>query len=322
MRTLLLLIAFSLAAMLGPSAQALKPEADYRAIPSDYGILYREVRIRTSDRLTLYGWFYPAQDTAGIAHRLVGRVAPVPDELKCAPRPYRLIDAQPRPTIVICPGDAGNMSQLILYAYHFSTHGFNVLTFDWRGFGDSDPWKFEPDALVCTEFLEDLESAIDLARSRPETDRSRIGLFGFSTGAYLSFAVAAKRHDIRALVTRALLTSFDDLFRTLKKAYPERQFRAPSDYPVYLLPVNAAPRVTTPTLLVVGKEDDRTPPWMSERVYSRLAGPKQMWVVKGAGHGGKDAPELAGYPEFFKRVVGFFEAQLMDGSAATQAGKQ
>lgn len=292
---------------------ALKPLGEYPAIPSDYGILYERVEIRTADDLRLAGWFYPAQDTAGIANDIVGRRIPVPDELKPAPR--TMPEAAPRrgPTVIICDGDGGNMSFAIFYAYQFFTRGFHALTFDWRGFGESDPWEMDQNQLSYTEFLTDYRAAISFAKGLPAVDSTRIGLLGFSTGAYLSFAMVASTDDIAAFAGRALLTSFDDVLPILAELDPDRGFHAPPDYPEELEPIHAAPRVKTPVLLIVGEKDERTPPWMSERVHEKLAGPKELWIVPGATHGGASGPELTDYPAFFVRVAEFFKDHLMKG---------
>jgi hypothetical protein len=152
-------------------------------------------------------------------------------------------------------------------------------------------------------------------KTRPEVDPTRIGLLGFSTGAYLSFAMAAKRRDVGALVGRALMTSFDDLLPIIRRLDPGRHWHAPPDYPRELLPVNAAPRVRAPVLLVVGEKDERTPVWMSRRVFQSLHGAKELWVVGGAGHGGQKGPEMVGYPDFFVRTRSFFDRHLAAGGA-------
>jgi pimeloyl-ACP methyl ester carboxylesterase len=288
----------------------MKPERGYRATPADYGIIAREMTIATGDSITLRAWFYPAQDTAGIANDLVGKEIPVPAERRPPPRAYRPPVRGPRPTVVICSGDAGNMTYLIFPAYQLFTRGFNVLTFDWRGFGESAPWPLETDRLCATEFLTDYDAALDSLLRQPEVGRGGVGLLGFSTGAYLSFAEAARRPEVRAFAGRALLTSFDDLLPIITKLDPDRHWSAPPDYPRELLPVNAAKGLRVPALLVVGENDRRTPPWMSRRVAARLAGPKEVWVVPGAEHGGQKAPELAAYPEFFERLAAFFGKYL------------
>lgn len=304
---------FLLGLLIPTQSYALKPELEYRALPSHYGIVFEEVTFIASDGLPIRGWFFPAQDTAGIAHQYVGRLIPMPPKLRPARRESTSCGPDQRPTIVICDGDAGNMTYLILYAYHFCTSGYNVLTFDWRGFGESGDWSIEADRLVYSEFLLDFEAAIDYAKNRPETDPDNIGLFGFSTGAYLSFAMAAKRDDISAVVGRGIITSFKDVIPILKKRSPDRNLRAPRDYPAELLPVRAARGMKTPTLLVVGEADDRTPVWMSQKVYDLLQCPKELWVVPNAGHGGASAPEYVSYPAFFRRISAFYRRFLEPG---------
>ena len=214
------------------------------------------------------------------------------------------------PTIVICDGDAGNMSYMIFYAYQFFTKGFNVLTFDWRGFGKSSDWQMEKDRLCYTEFIDDYNAAINSVKSLNEVDTTKIGVMGFSTGAYLSFSIFSKRDDISAFCGRALITSFDDLLSVLSKVDTSRTFTAPPDYPEELEPINAASGIDRPVFLIVGEKDMRTPPWMSEKIIEVLKGQKELWIVPGTQHGGMNGPELYNYPEFFDRVCSFFNKYL------------
>jgi fermentation-respiration switch protein FrsA (DUF1100 family) len=62
--------------------------------------------------------------------------------------------------------------------------------------------------------------------------------------------------------------------------------------------------------LVVGEDDPGTPPWMSEKIAALLPGPKEVWIVPGAGHGGALAPEFTRYPEFFERVAAFLDKHM------------
>jgi len=289
----------------------MKPEREYKARPSDYGIIYREISFETKDNLSIKAWFYPAQDTSGIGNDIVGRYIPVPPELKYSARPYFLMDSLRRPTIVVCMGDAGNMTYLILTAYHLCTRGFNVLTFDWRGFGESSDWPIERDMLSCTEFLADYDAALNYIKNRPEVDSLKIGVFGYSTGAYLSFAAAAKRNDIAAFGGRALMTSFEDLLRVIGPLDTSRHFKAPPDYPSALEPINAAGQINIPVFLIVGEKDIRTPVRMSKKIYDKINSPKELWVVPDAEHGGMKGPESYNYPEFYIRVSDFFKKTFL-----------
>jgi alpha-beta hydrolase superfamily lysophospholipase len=289
---------------------SINPEKEYKALPSDYGIIFKELSITTEDGLTLNAWFYPAQDTNGIANQIVGKVLPVPEELKKKERPYSVSYDNRMPTIIICDGDAGNMTYMIFYAYHFFTKGFNVLTFDWRGFGKSSDWQMDKDRLCYAEFINDYDAVINYTRSLSEVDTNKIGVMGFSTGAYLSFAIFSKREDISAFCGRALITSFDDLLSVLSEVDTTRTFIAPPDYPEELLPINAAGKIDRPVFLIVGEKDIRTLPWMSEKIMELLNGEKELWIVPGAQHGGMNGPELYNYPEFFNRVYLFFNEYL------------
>jgi len=301
---------FFLLLFISLDSYGINPEKEYKALPSDYGIIFKEFSITTKDGLTLNAWFYPAQDTNGIANQIIGRVLPVPEELKKEPGTYSLKFDERMPTIVICGGDAGNMSYMIFYAYHFFTKGYNVLTFDWRGFGKSSDWPMEKDRLCYSEFIDDYDAAINFVKSLNEVDTTKIGVMGFSTGAYLSFAIFSKREDISAFCGRALITSFDDLLSVLSNIDTSRTFIAPPDYPEELLPLNAAAGIERPVFLIVGEKDIRTPPWMSEKIIELLKGPKELWIVPGAQHGGMKGPELYNYPEFFNRVLSFFNEYL------------
>lgn len=291
------------------SLHAMKPVLEYPCVPSDFGIIYREVSFTTDDGMNLKGWFYPAQDTSGIANQIIGRVMVVPDSLKRELREYKSSEEK-KPTIIIPDGDSGNMAFSIFYAYHYFTRGYNVFTFDWRGFGKSDHFEISEDYLCCTDFLTDYKAAIDFVKGQPEVDPERIGLMGFSTGAYLSFAMVAMRDDIKAYIGRAIITTFADLIENLKKVMPQRKFMAPKDYPRELLPLYSAGKVKKPVLLIVGEKDNITPVWMSEAVYERLGGPKKLWVVAGAEHGGPKGPEVISYPEFFEKTLAFFDEHL------------
>lgn len=309
MRPTKLVVFLFLTILFSKSLYSMKPLSHYPCIPSDFGILYREVSFKTEDGLWLKGWFYPAQDTAGISNDLIGRMMVVPESLKQEIKEYNY-SGGPQPTIVICSGDAGNMAFSIFYAYHYFTKGYNVFTFDWRGFGESDRWDIAEDNLCCTEFLADYAAAIDFVKKQPEVDSGKIGLMGFSTGAYLSFAMIASRDDISAYIGRALITSLDDLVANLEKVSPDRKFVAPEEYPESLLPIQAADKVRTPVFLIVGEKDDRTPVWMSKEVYKKLNVPKELWIVPGAEHGGRKGPEMITYPEFFVKTLSFYDKYL------------
>ena len=241
----------------------------------------------TRDSLKLAGWFLPASGSGGTPERPAGN-----------------------PSVICVLGDAGNIGSQGMYAFHFVKAGLNVLVFDWRGFGKSDEWSIETADLVHPEFITDLDAAIDYVKTREDVDPDRIGLFGYSTGAYLIFGCAEHRDDIGAIAVRGLISTIPEALKNLKAIYPNRELRLPRGYPEDKYPLNVAPRIGCPAFLVVGALDDRSTPSMSEAVYKALPGEKELWIVEGATHGAPNGPEFVKRQEFFERVPAFFLKHL------------
>lgn len=102
-----------------------------------------------------------------------------------------------------------------------------------------------------------LSIAADWSLAAPETARLPIGYFGASTGAGAALvAAAAPRSPVRAIVSRG--------------GRPD-------------LAAAALPRVTAPTLLIVGSLDTQVIE-LNRMAYDRLAAPKELVIVPGAGH--------------------------------------
>lgn len=127
------------------------------------------------------------------------------------------------PTLLLCHGWGGVRSHLnAAYAPQFAAAGFNVLTFDYRGWGDSDSRLVligeQPDANengeataqvriireVVDPFdqLQDIQAALDWLEGEPGVDRENIGLWGTSYGGGHVVWTAAHDHRVSAIVTQ------------------------------------------------------------------------------------------------------------------------
>ncbi len=86
----------------------------------------------------------------------------------------------PHASIVLCHGFTG-VKELILpdYARRFVAAGFAALTFDYRGFGESEGPRWR---LIPGEQVVDIRNAITFLQCQPEVDPQRIGLWGTSYG--------------------------------------------------------------------------------------------------------------------------------------------
>jgi fermentation-respiration switch protein FrsA (DUF1100 family) len=94
--------------------------------------------------------------------------------------PAGLRPGEKRPGIVLCHGFTG-VRQLTLpeYARAFARAGFVALTFDYRGFGDSEGPKWR---LIPLEQVDDIRNALTWLAIQPEVDAGCLGLWGTSFG--------------------------------------------------------------------------------------------------------------------------------------------
>ncbi|MCP5052161.1 MAG: alpha/beta fold hydrolase, partial [bacterium] len=104
------------------------------------------------------------------------------------------------PAIILCHGFAG-IKELLLpaYANAFSENGFAVLTFDYRGFGESEgeEGKLSPQLQIT-----DIRNAITFVQSLKEVDAQRVGLWGTSYGGANAVVATAKDNRVKCLTVQ------------------------------------------------------------------------------------------------------------------------
>jgi pimeloyl-ACP methyl ester carboxylesterase len=74
--------------------------------------------------------------------------------------------------------------------------------------------------------------------------------------------------------------------------------------------MNVAEKITKPCLLIVGELDEITPAKMVvQDIYNKLKGEKEIWIIKGVGHGAqwynKDS-----FHNYVNRMVVFYDKYL------------
>lgn len=286
------------------NCHAIIPDTVYIRKPESMGLIYKNLEVITNDGYKIETWFFPAQSplSEGELRDLNGNR-----------RTYETQDETKRPTIIVCNGDAGNMAYFQLYlAKSWTSRGFNVVTFDWRGFGKSSPFAMDRNYLCYTEMLEDYRAVVRTTSEQEEVLNGAIAVVGWSTGAYLSMITAYTDDLVNAFVGRSLPTDFDDFIPLVMK-YKNKtrnELLVPEDFPTELMPVRIAPEFGKPLFLIVGENDFRTPVWMSRKIIESVPGttPKELMIVENAAHGGKEDPILIAFDDFIKRTSDF----LMD----------
>jgi fermentation-respiration switch protein FrsA (DUF1100 family) len=141
-----------------------------------------------AEGVTLRGWFYPAEGSTEVA-----------------------------PTIVMAHGfSAVKEMYLDKFAEAFAAGGLNALVYDNRNFGDSDGTprlEIDPWAQV-----RDYRHAITYAITLPETDASRIGIWGSSYSGGHVLVVGAIDRRVKAVVAQVPLISGYDNVRALVRS--------------------------------------------------------------------------------------------------------
>lgn len=134
--------------------------------------------------------------------------------------------APPYPVVVQGPGWLGLAGTRSYVPYHdaFTSAGFAVLAFDYRGFGAS-----EGDATVADPAaqVEDWLAAVAFCAARPELDVQRLAVFGSGgTGGGNAIVVAARDGRVRAVVAQVPIADGEDWLRRQRTAEQWRTFRA------------------------------------------------------------------------------------------------
>ena len=222
--------------------------------PDQIGLEYEELEFEAADGVRLHGWLLPAR----------------------APR---------RGSILFLHGNAENISTHIASVAWLPARGFDVLLFDYRGYGRSEGSP----SLAGLQL--DVEAALATLLARPEIDPDRIVVFGQSLGASLAItalATSPRRRQIHALVVEGAFTSYRELAREKLAGF---WLTWPLQVPLGLTiddsyrPIDAIGELAPMPLLIVHGEADRVvPPDHALALYEAARPPKTLWLVPGAGH--------------------------------------
>jgi alpha-beta hydrolase superfamily lysophospholipase len=217
--------------------------------------------------------------------------------------------------VLLFHGVSDNRTGVLGHAEFLLRHGYSIVMMDSREHGESGGgmctygWKERHDTVAITNAL-----------YRSEKVRHLYAL-GVSMGAAIALESAAVEPRIQAVAAEAPFANMREvsydyagldvspllgktLFRpasmmALSSVRKEGGFD-PSD----VSPEKAVAARPLPVLLICGTSDHRIPCRHSERILKSAAGPKELWIVKGAGH----AAALGHSPaEYEIRVVRLFE---------------
>lgn len=100
------------------------------------------------------------------------------------------------PLILICHGYKSNREEILTLGTSLQQHRYNVFAFNFSGHGES------PESYTTLGFREseELQAAVDMLSQRTDIDTQRMGLWGYSMGAYAALQVATRSPAVKAVV--------------------------------------------------------------------------------------------------------------------------
>ena len=162
-----------------------RPVREVVYTPSDVGIDFEKVTLKTSDGLHLSAWYIPAKDA--------------------------------KLTLMFCHGNGGNMMHRLDSINLFYNLGLNCLIFDYRGYGQSEGYPSEQGT------YRDVAAAFKWLTEVKKTPSDEIILFGRSLGGSIAARLASKV-KVRGLVIESCFTSYADMGSKLYPYMPVRWF--------------------------------------------------------------------------------------------------
>jgi fermentation-respiration switch protein FrsA (DUF1100 family) len=231
---------------------------DARFIPG-----LKDCWITTEDGVKIHGWFVPADSALA--------------------------------TLIMSHGNAGNISHRIPIIRELQRRQFNVLMYDYRGYGRSDG---SPDE---EGIYKDGRAVFDYALKLPEVDPRRVVLWGTSLGGAVAVDVALHRRTA-GLILESTFSSAKDVARAVYPFLPVH-FVLRSQF-------NSAEKIqniTVPVLVMHGNRDSIIPIALGRKLFRAANDPKEFYEITGADH---NDTFFAGGTAYYDKVTLFSRTVL------------
>ena len=244
-RLRLLLLAAAVLQAAGCTHLFFKPSARVFSDPAAAGLRCEAVKFRSSDGTPLTGLFFPA---AGV----------------------------PKATVVHFHGNGQNMTAHYHYSAWLAAEGYNVLVFDYRGYGASGGRPSLDGAVADGEAA--LREALRLPGARPD----RVVVFGQSLGGAIAVAaVAESGFKPAAMVLEGTFYSYRQVAAAVMR---ESWLTWPLSWlPGFAVsgrhsPAEYIAAIDSPKVFIHWRGDRTVPFEQGRRLYEAAGGPKELWL--------------------------------------------
>lgn len=223
-----------------------KPMTELESIPPDLKAKIEEVKIKSTDGITLNCWHIEPKEG--------------------------------KPTILFCHGNKVNITQKHTVAQFLSDNGYGVLMADYRGYGNNPGTPSEKG------LYEDTQAAVDFLNNEKGIETKDLYIWGHSLGGGVVSEIASK-NDFKGVILNSTFTNIidmtkDTIIKTLeKKDIPLKRLQTKI---VELLPdavfsiintkfdnIDKIDKIKSPILILHSKQDEVVPYQMSEKLAGK-----------------------------------------------------
>ena len=174
---------FLLLVIYSTSTFALKPSREYAFYPEDLGLNSKEWHVKTEDNYDIYAW----------------RITPAKGATSN--------------TVIIADDGVGNMADNFDIAGLFLGAGYNVVMFDYRGYGKSQDARVNEKMYLMPTMAKDLDAVITEVKKMDA--KQIVTVYGIGIGGGLAIGVGSNNIKVRRIIADAPYPDFETVKKRL-----------------------------------------------------------------------------------------------------------
>lgn len=224
---------------------ALNPSRKYAVMPEKYGMKYKEEKLKTSDGAEINTWFFE--------------------------NPKKTTNS-----IIISDDGNGNMADNIEIINSFLSAGYNVMAYDYRGYGSSSDFTIEQDVYIYPQFITDLNTVADHLRRLKSI--TKYDFYGIGIGAGLSLGVGANRLETRRIIADGPWLGLEEMKKKMKDK-KGKEVIVPFGFDKNYEPMYAfeKPKAKGITIMIIASPKDEL---MTDKDMKTFKSATEVYVVK------------------------------------------